>query len=129
MGGKPRQERVPITATIPLCRGYNYHVFGLGEAKCSICGWDRYAHEFLNQTKTCPHCGETWNDCLVDHYCRSLLGAARRVVKGEEDGDPAIRTSRFAEALLRIERLAREHDPFGADGELARDILDVLEER
>lgn len=27
---------------IPLCNGHNYHVFGLGESKCSICGWARY---------------------------------------------------------------------------------------
>jgi hypothetical protein len=95
-----------------------------------VCGWNRdtYYELLLNQHKTCPHCGETWNDCLTDHYCQSLLGVVHRVVENKE-WDPAGQTLRLAEALLRIEQLAREHDPFSADGELARNILDVLEAR
>lgn len=129
MGGKPKTERVLITASIPLCRGFNYHVFGLGEAKCSVCGWDRYAHEFLNQHKTCPHCGETWNDCLVDHTCKSLLGAARFTIERPDLDPTSEEANRFARALLKIEDACREHDPFEAADILAATILAILEER
>lgn len=30
-------------AGVPRCKGYDYHVFALGSAHCSICNWNRYA--------------------------------------------------------------------------------------
>lgn len=40
MGGKPRIE---------TCNGANYHVFTLGAAKCSICGWNRFLSKRYNE--------------------------------------------------------------------------------
>ena len=27
---------------IPDCRGHRYHVFCVGDARCSVCGWNRF---------------------------------------------------------------------------------------
>lgn len=35
-------KTLPKLKPIPRCKGERYHVFGLGEGKCSLCGWDRY---------------------------------------------------------------------------------------
>ena len=40
-----------VAEKIPRCNGYSYHVFGLGAAKCSICGYDRYPEEVPMLTK------------------------------------------------------------------------------
>jgi hypothetical protein len=138
MGGKARRERVMATrgGEIPLCKGANYHVFDIGANKCSVCGWDR----FLNQHKTCARCGETWNDCLVDHECKTLSGIAHRVQYGPygEEGDTySMLECRLSRAIVNIDRIVRTlAEADSAVGsvnvtlrDLARRILDCIEEK
>jgi hypothetical protein len=85
---------------------------------------------FLNQQKTCAFCGETWNDCLVDHTCKALLGVARFVIdEGVLSNEQA---QRLARAVLQVEELAFEavqsSEPGDDEHNLASSIMGVLED-
>jgi hypothetical protein len=104
-----------MTDRVPTCRGQNYHVFCLGEARCSICGWDRYA--FAEQTAA------ENADLLV----RAEQRRSRKILAGVVERLGIRGTIRELAAIAAYQANELEHEPEPYEPKTAAKIGELMQ--